>query len=110
LRGAILAFEDVTEAPYRLDRLLTHWRMMGQLAKVGGIALGRFSRCEPSPGGPSFSVAEVLRDRLGDLGIPVVSDLPFGHDGDNAALPVGAIAHLDGDTGSLEVLPQSPSI
>lgn len=105
LRGAILAFEDVTEAPYRIDRMVTHWRMAGKLAGVAGIALGRFSRCEPPQGMPSFTVAEVLRDRLGDLGIPVVAGLPFGHDGSNAALPVGAMARLDGDAGSLDILP-----
>ncbi|MGF1519539.1 MAG: LD-carboxypeptidase [Nodosilinea sp.] len=105
LTGAILAFEDVTEAPYRIDRLLTHWRMAGKLAGIKGIALGRFSRCEPAERTPSFTVAEVLRDRLGDLGLPVVSSLPFGHDGENAALPVGAIARLDSDAGSLEILP-----
>jgi muramoyltetrapeptide carboxypeptidase len=43
----------------------------------------------------------VLSDRLGDLGIPIVSDLPFGHDGENAALIVGATAELDGDRGIL---------
>ncbi|WP_017296787.1 S66 peptidase family protein [Nodosilinea nodulosa] len=105
LSGAILAFEDVTEAPYRIDRMLTQWRMAGKLAKIAGIALGRFSRCEPADGASSFTVAEVLRDRLGDLGIPVVAELPFGHDGSNAALPVGAVARLDGDAGSLEILP-----
>ncbi len=105
LTGAILAFEDVTEAPYRIDRMLTHWRMAGKFSQISGIALGRFSRCEPAEGVPSFAVAEVLRDRLGDLGIPVVANLPFGHDGDNAALPVGAMARLDGSAGSLEILP-----
>jgi muramoyltetrapeptide carboxypeptidase len=104
LEGAILAFEDVTEAPYRIDRMLTHWRMMGKFDGVKGIALGRFSRCEPAPEAISFSVEEVLRDRIGDLGIPVVSDLPFGHDGENAALPVGLPAAIDGNTGTLEIL------
>ncbi|MGG6241097.1 S66 peptidase family protein [Nodosilinea sp. AN01ver1] len=107
LSGAILAFEDVTEAPYRIDRMLTHWRMAGLFTGVKGIALGRFSRCEPPENVPSFAVADVLRDRLGDLGIPVVAELPFGHDGSNAALPVGAMARLDGDAGSLEILPQA---
>ena len=46
-------------------------------------------------------MAEVLRDRLGDLNLPIVSDLPFGHDGANAALPVGIAAELDGDRGTL---------
>lgn len=104
LDGVILALEDVTEAPYRIDRMLTHWRMMGKFQGVTGIALGRFSRCEPPDNVPSFTVAEVLRDRLGDLGLPIVSGLPFGHDGDNAALPVGAMAHLNGDQGILAIL------
>ena len=101
LTGAILAFEDVSEAPYRVDRMLTTWRMAGAFAGVRGIALGRFSRCEVDPSIPSFSIEEVLRDRLGDLNIPIVSDLPFGHDGVNAALPVGIMATLDADSGLL---------
>jgi muramoyltetrapeptide carboxypeptidase len=101
LTGVILAFEDVSEAPYRVDRMLTTWRMAGALARVRGIALGRFSRCEIDSNIPSFSIEEVLRDRLGDLNIPIVSDLPFGHDGVNAALPVGIMASLDGDSGEL---------
>jgi len=99
--GVILALEDVTEYPYRIDRMLTQWRMMGAFEGVKGIALGRFSRCEPAPGIPSFTVEEVLRDRLSDLSIPIVSDLPFGHDGVNAALPVGQLVELDGDQGLL---------
>ena len=102
--GAILALEDVTEYPYRIDRMLTQWRMMGILARVKGIALGRFSRCEPYPGTNSWTVEEVLRDRLKDLNIPLVSDLPFGHDGANAALPVGQPVCLDGDRGVLSWL------
>ena len=101
LENVILALEDVTEAPYRIDRMLTQWRLSGALRKVKGIALGRFSRCEAPSGIPSLTVEEVLRDRLADLDLPIVSALPFGHDGVNAALPVGLMAHLDADQGSL---------
>ena len=102
LEGVILALEDVGEAPYRLDRLLTHWRMTGALNQVAGIALGRFSSCDAPEGYPSLSVDDLLRDRLSDLGIPVVSGLAFGHEGDNAALPVGIRVSLDGDLGRLD--------
>ncbi|WP_424095630.1 S66 peptidase family protein [Moorena producens] len=101
LSGVILALEDVTEAPYRIDRMLTQWRMSGAMAGVKGIALGRFSRCAPPKDVPSWTVEEVLRDRIWDLGIPVVSDLPFGHDGVNAALPVGQLVELDAEAGTL---------
>ncbi|ELR98372.1 LD-carboxypeptidase [Gloeocapsa sp. PCC 73106] len=101
LEGVILALEEVTEVPYRIDRLLTQWRMSGLLQQVKGIALGRFSRCQAPGEVPSWTVEEVLTDRLGDLGIPIVSDLPFGHDGENAALILGAKVELDGDLGLL---------
>jgi muramoyltetrapeptide carboxypeptidase len=103
LNEVILALEDVTEYPYRIDRMLTQWRLMGAFTGIKGIALGRFSRCEPYPGTNSWTVEEVLRDRLGDLGIPIVADLPFGHDGVNAALPVGQWAELDGMEGILRI-------
>ncbi|NES70958.1 MAG: LD-carboxypeptidase, partial [Okeania sp. SIO2D1] len=99
LEGTILAFEDIGEAPYRLDRMLTQWRLMGAFSGVKGIALGRFSDCEGSLG--SWSVEEMLRDRLTDLNIPIVAELPFGHDGVNAALRVGQLVELDGVQGTL---------
>lgn len=105
LTGVILAIEDVGEAPYRIDRMLTQWRLSGAFKQIQGIAIGRFSQCDPPPQIPSFTVEEVLRDRLGDLGIPIVSDLPFGHDGPNAVLPVGIPARLNGDQGILAFTP-----
>ncbi|WP_083625864.1 S66 peptidase family protein [Planktothrix serta] len=101
LTDSIIALEDVNEEPYRLDRMLTHWRMVGAFKGVRGIALGRFSRCEAEGNSNSFTLEEVLRDRLGDLGIPIVSNLPFGHEGSNAILPVGRVVHLDGKQGIL---------
>ena len=98
-KDVILALEDVQEAPYRLDRMLTQWRLMGIFEQVKGIALGRFSGCDAPTGIPSWNVEEVLQDRLQDLNLPIVSELPFGHDGVNACLPVGAIVELDGDQG-----------
>jgi muramoyltetrapeptide carboxypeptidase len=99
--GVILALEDVTEYPYRIDRMLTQWRMMGLFQQIKGVALGRFSRCEAYPGSNSWTIEEVLRDRFEDLKLPLVYDLPFGHDGVNAVLPVGQPVVLDGNTGVL---------
>lgn len=104
LSGVILALEDIGEAPYRIDRLLTQWRSSGALSQIKGIALGRFSQCQAPPEIPSLTIQEVLRDRLADLGIPVVADLPFGHNGPNAALPVGGRVCLEGDLGLLSLV------
>lgn len=99
LENVILAIEDVSEAPYRVDRMLTHWRWSGHLQNLKGIAIGRFSQAEVST--PSFTMEEVWRDRLTDLGIPIVMNLPFGHDGENAPLPVGCVAEIDANQGTL---------
>ena len=110
LEGTILALEDVTEYPYRIDRMLTQWRLSGVLAKIGGLALGRFSRCEAPPGSASWTVEEVLRDRTSDLNCPIVSNLPFGHDGVNSVLPVGETVTLDGETGELKLATVPPRL
>ena len=113
LGGAILVLEDVGEAPYRLDRLLTHWRLSGALQQLGGIGLGQFSDCddpetgedpEPGAGTGPITARQVLLERSGDLAIPVVEGLPVGHVAGNAALPLGVRVRLDGDAGTLELL------
>lgn len=114
LEGAILVLEDVGEAPYRIDRLLTHWRLCGALQRLAGLGFGRFSDCgdRDTPEGDDgrdlarrFRVEEVLEERSGDLGIPVLTDLPVGHGPGNAALPLGVRARLDAVSGELSLLP-----
>lgn len=102
--NVILALEDVQEAPYRLDRMLTQWRIMGIFERVKAILLGRFSGCNPPEHIPSWNVNEVLLDRLSDLNIPVISELPFGHDGVNMCLPVGELVEMDGDSGEVNFI------
>ncbi len=104
LRGRLLVLEDVGEAPYRIDRLLTHWRTSGVLRGVAGIGLGRFSWKEDDVLPGDLSMEEVLRERLGDLGVPLVGRLPVGHGRPNLALPMGRMARLDGSSGRLELL------
>ncbi len=106
LKGAILVLEDVGEAPYRIERMLTHWRLSGVLQQLAGLGLGSFEGCDnPADGDrPSFSLEQVLRERTADLGIPVVAGLPIGHGSCNAALPLGVRARLDGSSGRLSLL------
>ncbi len=107
LKGAVLLLEDVGEAPYRIDRMLTHWRLAGGLQQLAGLAFGSFEGCSPAADDdrPGFTLEEVLRDRVADLGIPVLADLPVGHGAVNAALPLGVPCRLDGHRGLLELLP-----
>ena len=104
LRGSILVLEDVGEAPYRVDRMLTQWRSSGVLRGLAGVATGRFSwKGEVEPG--DFSMDGILEERLSDLGIPLVMNLPLGHGLPNMALPLGAAATLDANQGTLKLIP-----
>jgi muramoyltetrapeptide carboxypeptidase len=110
LQGAILILEDVGEAPYRIERMLTQWRLCGALQQLAGIGFGSFEGCGDGdragePPEEIFSLEQVLRERTADLGIPVVAQLPVGHSPGNGALPLGVRARLDGQRGCLQVLP-----
>ncbi|MBY0399162.1 LD-carboxypeptidase [Myxococcota bacterium] len=102
-RGAILMLEDVTELPYRVDRMLQQLRAAGKLAALSGVALGAFTDCE-DPRYPEWTVERLFRDVFGGLGVPVVADLPFGHGAQNRPWPFGGRAAIDGDRGELEWL------
>ncbi len=109
LKGRILFLEEVGEDPYRIDRWLTQFLLTGKLAGLAGIALGKFTDCGPALEHTlsllgSWSWQEVCADRLGRLGIPVVAGLCFGHVRDKATLPVGVMAELDAEAGTLTLL------
>ncbi|MEP7051424.1 MAG: LD-carboxypeptidase [Pseudomonadota bacterium] len=101
--GAILLLEDVTEASYRIDRMLSALLAGGALDRVGGVVLGDFTDC---PEGPHHvPLRQVLDERLGALRVPVLAGLRFGHARYNEFVQLGATAELDADAGRLTVRP-----
>lgn len=102
LTGAVLLLEEEQEPPYKIDRMLTQLRRAGVLAGLAAVAVGQFTDC--ADGWP-VDVAEVLTDRLGDLGVPVLGGLPIGHGVGQLTVPVGTEAVLDADAGTLTVAP-----
>jgi muramoyltetrapeptide carboxypeptidase len=104
--GAILFLEDVHEAPYRLDRLLTQLKQSGKLDRVAGVVFGEFSGCAPAHGTDAL---EVVRACCADLPCPVGFGLPAGHGTggigcENLALPLGVRVALDTERGRLSAL------
>ncbi|WP_426247012.1 S66 peptidase family protein [Nocardioides sp. LHG3406-4] len=92
--GGIVLLEDVGEDRYRLDGFLTHLLRSGWFDGVTGIALGSWLDCEDG-------VRELMLDRLGGLGVPVVWELGFGHGTPSLTVPLGVPATLDADAGTL---------
>ncbi|WP_128382045.1 S66 peptidase family protein [Streptomyces cavernae] len=95
-RGGLLMIEDVGEAPYRLDRILTQLLRAGRLDGVAGIALGSWKDC-----GPYDRLRALFTDRLGGLGVPVAEEFGFGHRDGALTVPFGVRAELDADAGML---------
>jgi muramoyltetrapeptide carboxypeptidase len=107
-RDAILMLEDVTELPYRIDRMLQQLRAAGKFERAVGIALGAFTDCEDERY-PEWTMSRLFDDVFGSLGIPVVADLPFGHVGENLPWPFAGRGALDGSRGELEILESAVS-
>lgn len=104
--GAILFLEDVEEAEYRIDRMLTQLSLAGILKRLAGVVFGQCTNCVgPSSGSyGGFTVSSLLRQHLGSLGIPAFQGGFFGHIADQYALPQGAMAEIDADAGTIRLL------
>jgi muramoyltetrapeptide carboxypeptidase len=102
-RGKILFLESTDDDEvYSMDNGLTHLRNAGKLDGVAGIVIGDM------PGKHSgvtqeLSLEDVLEELLEPLGIPVIAGLPIGHGKHHATVPIGALATLDADAGTLVV-------
>ncbi|MBI3071613.1 MAG: LD-carboxypeptidase [Deltaproteobacteria bacterium] len=95
--GAILFLEDVSERPYRVDRMLTQLTLANVFVRVAGVVLGEFVECIDPPEKPLTDVADVLADCLSGLSCPVVARFPFGHGGAHFPIPLGTRADIDAD-------------
>jgi muramoyltetrapeptide carboxypeptidase len=76
--------------------MLTHLRHAGKLQQAAGILFGESTECGiRETFASNLSLDDVIRDRLGDLGIPVVYGMRFGHGKHQFTLPLGVHATLD---------------
>ena len=98
-KGGILFLEDVNEHPYRVERMLVQLLDAGILENQAAILMGSFSGYrlhEVDRGYDLNSAIEYIRARI-SAHIPVLTDLPFGHQAQKLTLPIGAQAQIDFD-------------
>ncbi len=100
----LLFLEDISEKPYRIDRMLTQLRQSGLLTKVNGLALGIFADCKADPGDETLKLKETLADRLKSLSKPTQYGYPFGHIKHQCILPVGVQAELNTKQQTIRIL------
>jgi muramoyltetrapeptide carboxypeptidase len=103
LDGAILLLEDHHGTGLgQVDRCLAQLVHAGLLTGLRGVALGTFGEFETATASGT-TLADVLRDWLVPLGVPVLGGLPIGHGRNPASVPLGTSATLDVGAGTLTV-------
>lgn len=104
----LIFIEEIGEEPYRIDRMLTQMIQSGKFENASGIMMGIFRKCEVKKESDltakSFTLMEVLQDRLSNLKIPVLYGMSFGHVKDKFTIPFGALAELDADKQTFTLL------
>ena len=102
--GAILFLEDVDEAVYRVDRMMTTLKLAGVLDRIAGLIFGRCTDCDPGSGFGSLTLEQVFEDHIAPLGIPAFRGSMIGHIPEQFTLPIGGRAEMDADRGTIRLL------
>jgi muramoyltetrapeptide carboxypeptidase len=90
LKNKILLLEDISEPPYKIDRMLNQLRLNQVFKKVKGIILGSFVDCsESNERKKSLTLEEIWSDYFSSVNIPVIRSFPHGHIKDFLTVPIG---------------------
>ncbi|MGB3152854.1 MAG: LD-carboxypeptidase [Maribacter sp.] len=100
----LVCIEDVEEDPYRIDRMLTQLIEGKSFKNAAGIIIGVCAGCNESTNPNSFSLKEVILDRIKPLDIPSAYGMSFGHIKNNFTFPVGINAEFDAEEMSIRLL------
>lgn len=102
--GSVLFLEDVGEAPYRVDRMMTQLALAGILDRSAAVVFGRCSDCGPGSGFGSLTLDDILVERLEPLGVPAWHGAQIGHIDRQFTLPVGGEVEVDAAAGTIRML------
>ncbi len=102
-RDAIVVLEDVNEATYRLDRMLTQLRLAGAFDGCRGIMFGHCTDCPDITEDGRRTLESIVTELADALQVPTLLGVPVGHISDQWTLPFGATATLQADLRTLTV-------
>ncbi len=104
--GKILFLEDVEEAPYRIDRMLSTLKLMGALDKIAGFIFGACVDCRPNGGYGWLTIEEIFNDHIKPLNIPAYRGAMIGHIRQQFIVPFGGTVEMDADAGVFRLIDQ----
>lgn len=99
----ILVIEDVNEHPFRIERMLIQLQQSGILARQRAVIAGSFTSAALSDYDNGFDFSTVWQRLRDTCGVPVITDLAFGHDAQTVTLPLGASARLQVAEGNAHI-------
>ena len=94
IKGGVLFLEDVSEHPYRIERMLTQLLYAGVLAQQKAVVLGQFTNYQLAPHDKGYKLQSVVDWLRTQIKAPVLTNLPFGHVDTKVLMPVGATVSL----------------
>ncbi len=103
--GAILFLEDIGEAEYRIDRMITQLALGGLLKNLAGVVFGQCTECidkDRNFGG--YTLSDILNQHFAPLGVPAYQGAFIGHMPDQFTIPVGIRAEMNATTGTVKLL------
>ena len=104
VKKSLLFLEEISEAPYRVERMLTQLAQSRVLDNASAAMLGVFVKGDVPVGEESLSLIQALDDHFASRPIPAAYGLSFGHIASQWVLPIGARARFDADEKSLTLL------
>lgn len=110
IKQSLLFLEEISEAPYRVERLLTQLAQSGVLNRAAAAMLGVFVKAETPAGEDSLTLGQALDDHFAARPIPSAYGLSFGHIASQWVLPIGIRARFDADARSLTLLEPAVSV
>lgn len=94
VKGGILFLEDVSEHPYRIERMLLQLHQAGVLAAQKAVLLGAFTDYRKSALDRGYTLKQAIAHLRSVCPTPLLTGLPFGHVPTKLTLPVGRRVQL----------------
>lgn len=100
-KNKILFIEEVHEAAYVVDRMLSALALAGKFKDASGIILGTFTDCHPenkkSYNGSDLTLDEIFHEVIKPWNKPTLINLYGGHNTPQLSFPLGVNVALDAD-------------
>ncbi len=92
-KNGILFIEDISEAPYKVDRYINHLKLAGVFDKISGLIVGQFNDYEEDSD-MYTALYESISASVSEYNFPICFDFPVGHVKYNFPMIMGEIAFL----------------